>query len=161
MSSSPGRQGLKFWLNAWLPVAIAVGIISLESTQWLGSDHTSHPLRWFWEAIFGPVGDARWQIIHVLFRKLGHFLGYGALGLAWLRAWWMTLPHSHFFKDAVLALLGTALVASADEFHQGFLPNRMGSPLDVLLDCSGAIALQFTLYLFLRIFRPKKLAHED
>ena len=66
------------------------------------------------------------SIIHHLIRKSGHFLGYGLIGLAWLRAWWMTLPHSRFLHDAVLALLGTALIASADEFHQTFLPNRTG-----------------------------------
>jgi VanZ family protein len=86
--------------------------------------------------------DARWEILHHLIRKSGHFLGYGAIGLLWLRAWWMTLPRSRFLHDAFLALLGTALVASADEWHQTFLPNRTGSPWDVLLDCCGAIALE-------------------
>jgi VanZ family protein len=75
-------------------------------------------------------------------RKSGHFLGYGAIGLVWLRTWWMTLPHSRFLQNAALALLGTALMASADEYHQTFLPNRKGSPWDVLLDCCGAIVLQ-------------------
>jgi VanZ family protein len=70
----------------------------------------------------------------------------------------MTLPHSRFIHDAFLALLGTALVASSDEFHQTFLPNRTGSPWDVLLDCCGAITLQLVAYVLMRIFRPKKLA---
>jgi len=70
----------------------------------------------------------------------------------------MTLPHSRFLQDATLALLGTALVASADEYHQTYLPNRTGSPWDVLLDCCGAIVLQATVYIFMRLFRPKKLA---
>ena len=152
------RRGFTFWLSAWLPVAIGIGVIVLESTELLGSDHTSHPLRWLWEAIFGPVANARWDEIHHLIRKSGHFFGYGALGMVWLRAWWMTLPHSRFVQDALLALLGTALVASADEWHQTFLPNRTGSPWDVLLDCCGAIALQLLVYVFMRIFRPKRLA---
>ena len=60
-----------------------------------------------------------------------------------------------------LALLGTAMTASADEFHQTFLPNRTGSPRDVLLDCCGALALQMLVYAFLRIFRPKRLARVE
>ena len=151
------RQGLKFWVSAWLPVAIGIGVIMLESTELMGSDHTSHPLRWLLEAIFGPVGDARWEVIHHLIRKCGHFFGYGALGMIWLRAWWMTLPRSSFLPDAVLALLGTALVASYDEWHQSYLPNRTGSALDVLLDCSGAIALQLAVYIYMRMMRPKQL----
>jgi VanZ family protein len=130
----------------------------MESTEWMGSDHTSGPLRWLFESIFGPVADARWEPLHHFIRKSGHFLGYGAMGLLWLRAWWMTLPRSRFLHDAFLALLGTALVASADEWHQTFLPNRTGSPWDVLLDCCGAITLEVLVYVFMRMFRPKKLA---
>jgi VanZ family protein len=63
--------------------------------------------------------------------------------------------------DAFLALLGTALVASADEFHQTFLPNRTGSPWDVLLDCTGAITLQVLVYVYMRTFRPKRLVRAE
>jgi VanZ family protein len=79
------------------------------------------------------------------------------IGLAWFRAWWMTLPRSRFFQDAVLALMGTALMASADEYHQTFLPNRTGSPWDVLLDCCGAIVLQVVVYIVMRLLRPNRL----
>jgi VanZ family protein len=54
--------------------------------------------------------------------------------------------------------MGTGLLASADEYHQTFLPNRTGSPRDVLLDCCGAIVMQGAVYVFMRLFRPKKLA---
>jgi len=155
------RQGVKFWLSAWLPVAVGISVIMLESTEMMGSDHTSHPLRWLWEAIFGPVGNARWELIHHLIRKSGHFFGYGALGLLWLRGWWMTLHRSRFLPDAALALLGTALVACCDEWHQSYLPNRTGSVWDVLLDCCGAIALQVAVYVYMRLFRPKRLIREE
>jgi VanZ family protein len=144
-------------VSAWLPVAVGIGVIMLESTELMGADHTNHPLRWLWESIFGPVANARWNVLHSLIRKSGHFFGYGALGMIWLRAWWMTLPRSRFLHDAVLALLGTALVASCDEWHQNYLPNRTASIWDVLLDCSGAIALQLAIYIYMRMMRPKQL----
>jgi VanZ family protein len=124
----------------------------------MGADHTSYPLRLVFEAIFGTVNNARWEILHSLIRKSGHFLGYGAIGLAWFRALKLTFPHSRLIQDSILALIGTALVASADEFHQAFLPNRTGSPCDVLLDCFGVVAVQFTLYVSIRLFRPRNLA---
>jgi VanZ family protein len=130
----------------------------MESTAWFGSDRTSGPLRWLWEHLFGSVDDNRWLLLHHIIRKTGHFFGYGTMGLLWLRAWWMSLPRAGFLLDATLALLGTALVASADEFHQSFLPNRTGVPSDVLLDCCGAVALQLLVYLCLRICAPKRLA---
>jgi VanZ family protein len=156
MSSS--RQSFKYWLSAWLPVALGICVILVESTEYLGSDHTSGPLRAIFQAIFGQVGDAQWEVLHHYIRKSGHFIGYGAIGLAWLRAWWMTLPRSRFIQDALLALLGTAVIASADEWHQTFLPNRTGSPGDVLLDCCGALTLQLMIYVFMRLVRPKNLA---
>ena len=71
---------------------------------------------------------------------------------------WPVQRANGFLLDATLAFLGTALVASSDEFHQSFLPNRTGIPMDVLLDCCGALTLQLLVYVFMRIFRPKRLA---
>ena len=152
------RRRWLFWVRTWLPVVIGILMIMVESTEWMGADNTSTPLRTLFQAIFGHVTDEQWEMIHHIVRKSGHFVGYGLIGLAWLRAWWMTLPKSHFLPDALLALLGTALVATADEYHQSFLPNRTASPWDVLLDCSGAIALQLMVYILMRMTRPKRLA---
>lgn len=139
-------------------MALGICVIALESTALFGADRTSGPLRWVWENIFGEVTNQRWLVLHHSIRKTGHFFGYGTMGLLWLRAWRMSLPRAGFLLDGTLALLGTALVASADEFHQSFLPNRTGVPSDVLLDCCGAIVLQLLVYLFLRIRAPRRLA---
>lgn len=137
-SSSPAAR---YWISAWLPVALGIVIIVAESTAYFGADHTSGPLRWLFQLLFGRVSDAHWAFIHHIIRKSGHFLGYGAIGLAWLRAWRMTLTAAPFHTDAALALLGTTMLASWDEWHQGFLPNRTSSPWDVLLDCCGAVVM--------------------
>jgi VanZ family protein len=150
-----------FWISAWLPVLLAVSVIALESTEWMGADHTTGPLRWLWETLFGKVASSQWQVIHHHLRKIGHFVGYGVVGLIWLRAWWMTLPHSSFLPDAGLALAGTALIASADEWHQSMLPNRTGTPWDALLDCAGALTLQLIVYIYFRLARPKRLLHDE
>jgi VanZ family protein len=139
MSSS--SRAARYWISAWLPVALGIAIIVAESTAYFGADHTSGPLRWLFQLLFGPVSDAHWDFLHHIIRKSGHFLGYGAIGLAWLRAWRMTLTAAPFHTDAALALLGTAMLASWDEWHQGFLPNRTSSPWDVLLDCCGALVM--------------------
>jgi VanZ family protein len=157
MSSNSRDQRAKFKISAWLPVAIGIGVIAIESTPWFGADQTSGPLRTIYQAIFGPVSDARWEPIHHYIRKSGHFVGYGTLGLTWLRAWWMVLRTSAFLRCAVLALAGTALVASCDEWHQTFLPSRTGTPWDVLLDCCGATTAILLVYAYARLFRAAKL----
>lgn len=136
---------------------MAIVVIAIESTADFGADHTNRPLRWIWEHIFGHVTAARWAEIHHHIRKTGHFLGYGTMGLLWLRAWCMSLPRTAFLMKAVLALAGTALVAALDEYHQSLLPNRTGVPSDVLLDCSGALVLVL-LFLLLRSLRPRKIS---
>jgi VanZ family protein len=146
-------RGVLFWISAWWPVAVGIAVITVESTPAFGSDRTSHPLRWLVQLFFGQLSDETWDLVHHLMRKSGHFLGYGTLGLVWLRAWRMTLPDAHFLSQAGLGLLGTALVASWDEWHQTFLPNRTGSPYDVLLDSCGAAAMIGMAWLYLRRFR--------
>jgi VanZ family protein len=155
------RRGAGYWVSAWLPVLIGVYVIVLESTPMFGADHTSGPLRRIFQALFGPVGDVRWDLIHHYIRKTGHFIGYGLIGLAWLRAWRMTLHGVQFLSYAGLALAGTALIASWDEWHQTFLSNRTGSPWDVLLDCCGALTMLIIVGGFWTAFRPRKLAHEQ
>ena len=149
------------WLTAWLPVMIGAALITMSSSDAFSAQHTSGPFRWMFEHLFGPVSNGRWSMIHNHIRKTGHFFGYGTFGLLWLRAWWMTMPRFRYLQAALLALLCTGLVASADEFHQTFIPARTGSPRDVLLDCCGVIVLEVFVYLVMRIFSPRQLARSE
>ncbi len=158
---SSERRSTWFWISAWLPVALGVCIIAIESTPAFGSDRTSSPLRWLFQLVFGPLNDPTWETVHHMIRKIGHFLGYGVLGWVGLRAWRMTFRGARFLSHAGLALLGTALVASWDEWHQTFLPNRTGSPWDVLLDCCGATVMIGMTVLYLRCFRRAPAVLED
>ena len=79
---SDDRQKWTYWLRTWLPVAICVSVIAMESTKYFGADRTSGPLRWLYESIFGPVANARWEMLHHYIRKSGHFLGYGTVRLS-------------------------------------------------------------------------------
>lgn len=154
---SNNDRGARFWLRAWWPVALSAIIIAAESTAWFGADRTSGPLRAIWQALFGSVSAAQWGILGNLIRKAGHFIGYGIIGLVWLRAWRLTLPRLQIFSGALLAMLGTALIASCDEFHQSFIPSRTGSPWDVLLDCCGAAAMCLAAWGIARLMRPRRM----
>ncbi|WP_263333349.1 VanZ family protein [Acidicapsa dinghuensis] len=143
-------------LSAWLPVLFCVLVIAVESTAYFGADHTTGPLRRFCEwLLHHRFADAQWDEVHHYIRKCGHFTGYGILSAAWFRAFWMTFRQrltdfSARWKLHGLALLGTLLVASADEFHQSFLPNRTSSIYDVLLDCTGGLVVQLLIWTVMR-----------
>ncbi|MDR3725007.1 MAG: VanZ family protein [Terracidiphilus sp.] len=154
---SSNRRNAAFWISTWWPVAVTTAVIAIESTQMLGADHTTGPLHRLFEFIFGTISAQSWDLIHFAIRKTGHFVGYGLVCLSWLRAWWRLFPSVSYFRCSALSLLGTFIVASADELHQAFLPNRGGHFSDVLLDCTGAAVLIFLNYIFLRLFLPHTL----
>ena len=133
----------------WLPVVIMLSVIARESTAAFGSTNTSLILRKFYQALFGPVNDGAWEDIHHYIRKTGHFLGYGTLGLTWLRAfllaWLIPLQHRTAAVwrrwSLQMAICCTAFAASLDEVHQSYIPDRTGLVTDILLDTTGAIVL--------------------
>jgi VanZ family protein len=138
-------------------------VIAFESTPYLGADHTSAPLHKISEALCGYRVDAHWVLIHFLIRKTGHFIGYGIFSLACFRAFWITLQNVALrllrqLQGHGLAILATFLLASADEYHQSFLPNRNGQFSDVLLDCCGAAVLCFVLFLVMRAAENRRQA---
>lgn len=156
------RSPLLFLAFVWLPVAFMLLVIARESTEAFASLHTSAILRPVYQAIFGPVADERWDVIHHLLRKTGHFLGYGTLGLTWLRAWlytWLVpLRHSAVAWRSLawrMAIACTAVTAALDELHQTWIPDRTGMMSDVVLDTVGALVLCSTVALVWRLWpRP-------
>ena len=148
------RGGAWRWIGAWVPVAFCIGVIAMESTPAFGADHTNGPLRHLFEFLFHRhFTQPEWWLWHMSIRKGGHFTGYGIQSVAWFRALWMTWRSEDQSRPRIavhaLAMMGTFFVASCDEFHQTFLPNRSGSFWDVMLDCSGALVLQISIWLWM------------
>jgi len=87
-------------------------------------------------------------------KKGGHALGYGLLGLAYLRG----LKGD---ADAVgkrwffLAWIMAVLYSTTDEFHQSFVPGRHPAVTDVMIDAFGAAV---ALFLTNRYYKQKRPA---
>jgi VanZ family protein len=150
-------------MRTWLPVMVCSMIFAVESTPYFGADRTSAPLQRLVEAIFGYDVCVHWDMIHHLIRKTGHFMGYGIFSLVCFRGFWITLQGAAFqlqrqLQAHGLAILATFLMASADEFHQSFLPNRSGLFSDVLLDWCGAMALCLILFLAMQAVESRRKA---
>jgi VanZ family protein len=136
-------------VSTWLPVVIMLAVIARESTPMFSAENTASLFRAVYQAIFGPVADWQWPAIQYSIRKSGHFLGYGTLGLTWLRAWLiqslllLRLRPARIWRGycVAMAIACTAVVASLDELHQSFLPSRTGVPSDVVIDTLGAVTL--------------------
>jgi len=100
------------------------------------------------------VGSAKifWEIV---FRKIAHVGEY--VILAWLvfRIFRNLNGHGYgrsFFSTLVIVFL----YAASDEFHQTFIAQRSGNPVDVLVDVLGALFGIQSLEIFLSKKNPKK-----
>ena len=141
----------------WVPAALSVLMIVLESTATMSANNTSQWLYPFWVRLFGPISTVHWAEVHHLIRKTGHFVGYGVVSLAFFYSWRQTLlrmavKHWTLWRRAsVLAVVCTLLIAISDEYHQSFLPSRTSSPKDVCIDLCGAITAQLFLLLVIQL----------
>jgi VanZ family protein len=164
-SDDVGNRAIAKKVLHWIPAALAVVMIAGESTATMSSSNTSRWLLPIWIHFFGPISAARWDEVHHLIRKIGHFIGYGVVSLCFFHGWRTTLTavagelRLLWRRSALLAIGSTLVVACADEFHQSFLPGRTSSPVDVGIDVCGAIAAQFLVYLLMPlILRNRQLA---
>ena len=144
-------------LRAWWPVAVWIGLISIESTDAFSSQNTGSLLYALLTRLFGEINLHTFEVFHFFLRKTGHVVGYGMLALLWLRAWRATFNQLRSWSGRImleramlLSWIGTAFVASMDEWHQSFIPSRTGTVHDVILDSIAGLAFLLVAYLRLR-----------
>jgi VanZ family protein len=148
-------------LKAWTAAILWLIVIAIESSALLSAHNTGRILFPVLHFLFG-VDRAHFGVWHFYIRKSGHVVGYGTLSILLFRAWRATLPapnHPRWtMRWANIAILGTALVASLDEWHQSFIPSRTGRWQDVVLDTCAGIAAQVLVLLWIRSFRKRTVS---
>ena len=145
-------------LKAWIAAILWLIVIAIESSALLSAHNTGRILYPMLHFLFGLDWD-HFEDWHFLIRKTGHVVGYGTLSILLFRAWRATLPAMSDVRWtprwATIAILGTALVASLDEWHQSFIPSRTGRWQDVVLDTCAGIAAQILIFLWWKSARKK------
>lgn len=140
-------------LKAWIAAILWLIVIAIESSALLSSHNTSRFLYPLLHYIFG-LDFFRFQHWHFYIRKGGHIFGYATLSILLFRAWRETLPaagdEKWTWRWANIALLGTILVASLDEWHQSLLFSRTGRWQDVVLDSCAGVAAQILVFFWVR-----------
>jgi VanZ family protein len=139
-------------LRAWWPALVWVGLITFESTDFFSSQNTGSMLFTLLTHLLGKIDFYKFLVFHHYLRKTGHVVGYGMLGLLLLRGWRATLDQDHvqLGRTVLLAWLGTAFVASMDEWHQSYIPSRTGTWRDAVLDSVAGLVFLLVAYFWLR-----------
>ena len=128
------------FLKYWLPLLIWLAVIFVNSTDLMSAEHTSRfivpILLWL------KPGMAPETLRSILFamRKCAHVSEYAILALLLWRA--LRSGSALCAKISMLfgaVLLGCAVIAASDEFHQSFVKTRTPSVRDGLLDVVGAL----------------------
>jgi VanZ family protein len=142
-------------VRAWWPAAVWICLIAFESTDFFSSEHTGSMLYSLLTRLFGQIDFYKFLVFHHYLRKTGHAVGYGMLSLLLLRGWRATFGRvpSLLLRATLLSWLGTAFVASMDEWHQSYIPSRTGTIWDVALDTVAGVAFLVVAYIWLR--RPE------
>ena len=144
-------------LRYWGPLVLWMGLIFWASAD-AASGHRGARL-------LGPL--LRWclpeaspkRIDEILFglRKVAHVTEYAVL--AWLAQRQLlaldaaATASRRMIRSALLAWAFCVVYAISDEWHQTFVPTRVGTPMDVLIDSAGA-ALGLAVAALWRRLRP-------
>lgn len=87
--------------------------------------------------------------LHLMIRKLAHFSEYFILSLLFYN---IIRPYTKY--KYLYSIIFSCFYAIIDEIHQYYIPNRVASFLDVLIDTCGASLAMFFLYLINKL-KPK------
>lgn len=141
---------LKSFIKYWLPVLLWMGVIFSASSDTKSAQRSSRILepllRWLFPDL---TPDQVWPIV-LFFRKCAHLTVYAVLAILLWRAFRAISAQAGGWSWRVTRNAWLVVVAYAitDELHQAFVPNRQGSPWDVLIDSIGGAASLFALWAF-------------
>ena len=131
---------MRRFLKYWLPLLIWLSLIFVGSTDLMSAEHTSRFIVPFLLWLKPRMSPQTIWVILVVMRKCAHVTEYAILALLLWRAL-HSIPALSMKTSISLGavLVGSALFAASDEFHQIFVKSRTPSVRDVLLDVAGAL----------------------
>jgi VanZ family protein len=124
-------------VQRWLPVVVWATFISWFSTDAFSARSTNSYIDPVLRFFFGELTPAGFRLAHSIVRKSAHLTEYAVLAMLTVRA--QTTPGERVPRLVLLrTLVYCAVYALIDEGHQTLVPSRTGSPIDVLIDTTGA-----------------------
>ena len=82
--------------------------------------------------------------LNYMVRKLAHVVEYAILAYLWFRS--LRTSSKPFTRVVSWSVLLSIVYATSDEWHQSFIPSRLGTWTDVVWDAAGAIIMGLILW---------------
>lgn len=148
-----------FWRGRFIrfaPLILWIGVIFFLSSSSGSMSNTSRFIGPLLRFLFPDSSEELLLIYHGFIRKFAHFAEYAVLACFAFRAFLFSPQKflQRFWFPLSLALV--FIIASLDEFNQGFLASRTSSFQDVLLDTLGGLTMLVFLFLFAK-FKKKSV----
>jgi len=144
-----------YLVKRWLPVVVWLALVFFMSTGTFSSENTFSVVRPILAFLFPGLSFDQVTMIHGIIRKGAHVFEYFVLGLLLLRAFRARAFGEWKWRSSLLAVLGVALYALGDEFHQSFVPTRTASMMDVGIDTTGGVLAQIVCAFWYRYVRGR------
>jgi VanZ family protein len=154
MSRTP--ETLTDFIKRWLPVLLWLCFVFFMSTGTFSAENTSLVIKPLLDFLFPGLSPDQITSIHGIIRKGAHVFEYFFLGFLLLRAFSAGSPGGWKWRWSLLAMIGVAIYALSDEFHQSFVPTRTASMRDVGIDAMGGLLSQFVGVVWYRYFALSK-----
>jgi len=138
-------QSLKRFLSRYVPLLVWLVFISIASSGGFSASNTSRIIGPLVLWLFPHTSLERLELIHMVVRKISHFLEYAVLGFLAARAF-RTSPSVGLRQRWFILALGLIVVyAFLDEYHQSFVPSRSASIVDSFIDILGGLTALLVL----------------
>jgi VanZ family protein len=139
VNSNAKNSTLRRRLWRYVPLIVWIAVIFISSSALLRGNNTSRIIRPLLLWLFPDITEENLLLTHFAVRKAAHFTEYAILALLavrafagssreWLRRNWFTF-----------SLLLVILLSLTDEFHQSFVPSRVGTIYDSMIDMAGGL----------------------
>lgn len=125
----------------WLPPIIWAALIFVASGDQASGEHTSRFVLPLFHRLLPCLTPQQHDALLLATRKVAHLTEYAILAILIWRALHNRTdvpPSQTSLRVAWLTFLICVLYAITDEVHQSFVPSRIGSPFDVVIDAVGA-----------------------
>jgi VanZ family protein len=135
--NKPQKRGGR--IRRYAPLVVWMCVIFFASTSEFSGAQTSRIIRPLLIWLFPNISEERISLVHFIVRKVAHFSEYAVFALLAARAF-ATSSHQILrrgFFYFTLALI--FLYSLSDEFHQSFVPSRVGTIYDSLIDTAGGL----------------------